>query len=149
MNISRNVTSKAVPCFWPLWTLQFMVSCDIIHKCLLIGRQGTREIEVFCSSIYPVAEVLNVQKYKAKSMVSVQDTMINTHYTKSQLSLSYGNRTTTNPHNPLYVLYRWYWMPQSHTWQPLSICCQHSVSGRPESSLYQELKNPSWVVASI
>ena len=26
----------------------------------------------------------------------------------SALPLSYNNRTTTNPHNPLYVLHRWY-----------------------------------------
>ena len=25
--------------------------------------------------------------------------------------------TTNNPHNPLYILHRWYWMPQSHIWQ--------------------------------
>ena len=39
----------------------------------------------------------------------------------SALPLSHDSRTTTNPHNPLYVLHMWYWMPQSHTWQPLSI----------------------------
>ena len=38
----------------------------------------------------------------------------------------------------LYVLHRWYWMCQSHTWQPLSMCHQHSVKGRPENSLHQE-----------
>ena len=43
----------------------------------------------------------------------------------SALPLSHNSRTTTNPHNPLYVLHRWYWMPQSYTWQPLSMC--HSV----------------------
>ena len=48
------------------------------------------------------------------------------------------SRTTTNPHNPLYILHRWYWMPQSHTWQPLSMCRQNSVRGRPENSLRQE-----------
>ena len=26
---------------------------------------------------------------------------------------------------PLYVLHRWYWMPQLHTWQPLSMCRQY------------------------
>ena len=31
--------------------------------------------------------------------------------------------TTTNP---LYVWHRWYWMPQLHNWQPLSMCC-HSM----------------------
>ena len=36
--------------------------------------------------------------------------------------LSHNSRTTTSPHNPLYVLYKWYWMPQSHTWQPLCMC---------------------------
>ena len=40
----------------------------------------------------------------------------------SALPLSHDNRTTTNPHNPLYVLHRWYWMPQLHTWQPLRMC---------------------------
>ena len=34
----------------------------------------------------------------------------------------------------LYVLHRWYWMPESHTWQPLSMCRQNSVRGRPENS---------------
>ena len=56
----------------------------------------------------------------------------------SALPLNYGNQTTTNPQNPLYVLYRWYWMSQSHTWQPLSMCRQNSVRCRLESSLYQE-----------
>ena len=45
------------------------------------------------------------------------------------LPLSYGNRTITDPHNPLYVLHRWYWIPHSHTWQPLSMCRQKSVRG--------------------
>ena len=36
--------------------------------------------------------------------------------------------------NPLHVLHMWYWMPQAHTWQPLSMCCQENVKGgRPES----------------
>ena len=52
--------------------------------------------------------------------------------------LSHDSRTTTNAHNPLYVLHRWYWMPQSHTWQPLSMCYQNSIRGRPENSLCQE-----------
>ena len=38
----------------------------------------------------------------------------------SALSLSYDNWTTTCPDNLLYVLHRWYWMPQLHTLQPLS-----------------------------
>ena len=29
--------------------------------------------------------------------------------TASTLPLSYGNRTTTSPRNPLYMLHRWYW----------------------------------------
>ena len=56
----------------------------------------------------------------------------------SALPLNYGNQTTTNPQNPLYILHRWYWMPQSHTWQPLSMCHQNSIRCRLESSLYQE-----------
>ena len=39
----------------------------------------------------------------------------------SALPLSHDSCTTTNPHNPLYVLHRWYWMPQSHTRQPFSL----------------------------
>ena len=50
----------------------------------------------------------------------------------SALPLSYNNQTTTNPHNPRYVLHRWYWMPQSHTRQPLSMCHQNFVRGWPE-----------------
>ena len=46
----------------------------------------------------------------------------------------HNSRTTTSPHNPLYVLHRWYWMPQSHTWQPLSMCCQNSIRSWPENS---------------
>ena len=64
----------------------------------------------------------------------------------SALPLSYGNWTTTNPHNPLYVLHRWHRMPQSHTWQPLSMCRQNSVRGQPENSLSGE--NPYWVALS-
>ena len=47
------------------------------------------------------------------------------------LPLSHDSRTTTNFHNSLYVLYRWYWIPQSHTWQPLSMCRQNSVMDWP------------------
>ena len=45
-----------------------------------------------------------------------------------------NSRTTTSPHNPLYVQHRWYWMLQPHTWQPLSMCCQNSIRGWPENS---------------
>ena len=38
----------------------------------------------------------------------------------SALPLSHDSQTTTNPHNPLYVLHR---TPQLHDWQPLSMCC--------------------------
>ena len=30
------------------------------------------------------------------------------------------------PYNPLCVLCKWYWMPQWHTWTPLSMCHQNS-----------------------
>ena len=40
----------------------------------------------------------------------------------SALPLIHDSWTTINPHNPLYVLHRWYWMPQSYTWQPISMC---------------------------
>ena len=53
------------------------------------------------------------------------------HIVTSALPLSHDRQTTTNFHNPLYVLYRWYWMPQSHTWQPLSMCRQNSVMDWP------------------
>ena len=62
----------------------------------------------------------------------------------SALPLSYDSRTTTNPHNPLYILHRWYWMPQLHTWQPLSMCRQNSVRDRPENSLRQERTHAEW-----
>ena len=35
-------------------------------------------------------------------------------------------------------------MPQSHTWQPLSMCCQNSVRGWPASSLHQERTHAEW-----
>ena len=60
----------------------------------------------------------------------------------SALPLSHDSQTTTNPHNPLYILHRWYWMPQSHTWQPLSMCRQNFVRGRPENS--QERTHAEW-----
>ena len=48
----------------------------------------------------------------------------------SALTLSYNNRTTTSPHNPLYVLAQVITkMPQSHIRQPLSMCRQNSVRG--------------------
>ena len=66
----------------------------------------------------------------------------------SALPLSYDSRTTTNPHNPLYVLHRWYWMPQT-----LSMCHQNSVRGQPENSLHLERTHSEWfysiVVSSI
>ena len=62
----------------------------------------------------------------------------------SVLPLSHNSRTTTSPHNPLYVLHRWYWMPQSHTWQPLNMCHQNSIRGRPENSLLQERTHAEW-----
>lgn len=36
--------------------------------------------------------------------------------------LSYDHWITTNPHNPLYVLDRWYWMLQSHASTPALRC---------------------------
>ena len=63
----------------------------------------------------------------------------------SALPLSHNSRTTTSPHNPLYVLHKWYWMPQSHTWQPLSMCRQNSVRGQPENSLHQERTHAEWL----
>ena len=50
----------------------------------------------------------------------------------STLPLSYGNRTTTSPHNPLYVPHKQYWMPRLHTWQPLGMCNQNSIRDRLE-----------------
>ena len=35
-------------------------------------------------------------------------------------------------------VHKWYWMPQSHTWQPLRMRRQNSVRGQPENSLHQE-----------
>ena len=46
----------------------------------------------------------------------------------SALPLSHDSQTTTNPHNPLYVLHRWYWMLQSHTWQPQSVAARYVTS---------------------
>ena len=60
------------------------------------------------------------------------------------LPLSHDSRTTTSPHNPLHVLHRWYWMPQSHIWQPLSMYCQNSVRGWLENSLRQERTHAEW-----
>ena len=62
----------------------------------------------------------------------------------SVLQQSYDHQTTTSPHNPLYVLHRRYWMPQLHTWQPLSMCCENSVRGRLENSLHQERTCAEW-----
>ena len=53
----------------------------------------------------------------------------------SALPLSHNSRTTTNPHNPLCILHRWYWMPQSRTrWRefsgrPLTEFWRHILSG--------------------
>ena len=75
-------------------------------------------------------------------------------WTASALPLSHNSRTTTNPHdplcildrwyNPLCILGRWYWMPQLHIWQPPSMCRQNSVRGRPENSLNQERTHAEW-----
>ena len=66
----------------------------------------------------------------------------------SALPLSHNSWTTTSPHNPLYVLHKWYWMPQSHTWQPLSMCRQNSIRGRPANSLHQERTHAEWFTHS-
>ena len=39
----------------------------------------------------------------------------------SALPLSHDSQKTTNLNNHLCVLHRWYWVAQSHTWQPLPI----------------------------
>ena len=43
---------------------------------------------------------------------------------------NYDSWTATNPHNPLYVLHRWYWIPQLYTWH-LRIGCCPTVMARP------------------
>ena len=35
-------------------------------------------------------------------------------------------------------------MPQSHTTQPFSTCCQNPIRGRPENSLHQERTHSEW-----
>ena len=63
----------------------------------------------------------------------------------SALPLSYDNRTTTSPHNPLYVPAQVGLKCLScNTWQPLSMCRQNSVRGRPENSLHQERTHAEW-----
>ena len=47
-------------------------------------------------------------------------------------------------HNLLYVLAKGYWMLQSHTWQPLRMCCQNPIRGQPENSLQQERTHAEW-----
>ena len=48
---------------------------------------------------------------KLKQTAVLLGSSINSHEPAcavSALPLSYNNQTTTNPHNPLYVLHRWY-----------------------------------------
>ena len=56
--------------------------------------------------------------------------------------------TTRQPPTPtilyLYCTGAWYWLPQSHTWQLLSMCLQNSVRGWPENSLHQERTHAEW-----
>jgi len=66
----------------------------------------------------------------------------------SALPLSHNSWTTTSPYNPLYVQHKWYWMPQSHTWQPLSMCRQNSIRRRLENSLHQERTHAEWFTHS-
>ena len=66
----------------------------------------------------------------------------------SSLPLNYDNWTTISHHNPLYILHRWYWMPQLHTWMPLSMCHQNSIRGRPEIYLHQERTHAEWFCQS-
>ena len=60
-----------------------------------------------------------------------------------------GHWATTTGQPPtlsiLYILHRWYWMSQLHTWQALSMYHQNSIRGWQENSLHQE-KNPWWMV---
>ena len=63
----------------------------------------------------------------------------------SALPLSYDNRTTTSPHNPLLCTAQVGLKCLScNTWQPLSMCRQNSVRGRPENSLHQERTHAEW-----
>ena len=64
----------------------------------------------------------------------------NTGHLWLELPLSHNSRITTKPCNPLYVLHKWYWMPQSHTWQPLHMCCQNSVNWK----ILSIGENPCW-----
>ena len=45
----------------------------------------------------------------------------------------------TNPHNPLYVLHRWYWLPQSHTWQPLSTWTKEQAGNSNSPQVFHSL----------
>ena len=45
----------------------------------------------------------------------------------------------TSPHNPLYVLLRWYWMPQSHTWQPLSTWTKEQAGNSNSPQVFHSL----------
>ena len=46
---------------------------------------------------------------------------------------------------PLYVLHRWYWMPQSHTWQPLMQYVPSEFHERLTGKFSPSGENPCWV----
>ena len=55
------------------------------------------------------------------------------------LPLSYDNQTTSNPHNPLHVLHRWCWIPQSDSWRLLSMCHTISARGAPHKDEFLKM----------
>ena len=63
----------------------------------------------------------------------------------SALPLRYDNRTTTSPpQSSIYTAQVGLKCPSCNTWQPLSMCRQNSVRGRPENSLHQERTHAEW-----
>ena len=87
-------------------------------------------------------EVMRQESEKAGSQM--QDTAGLSH----QCSVIYWVMTTGQPPTVTilyaHALHRWYWMPQSHTWQPLSICCQNLVRSWPENSIHQKRTHAEW-----
>ena len=85
-----------------------MASCALLLKtnpttlppCFFENTKSYKTIKEFRCYEVKIEESEKAGGFRSRT----QDTLA---WAASDLLLSYGNRTTTNPHNPLYVLHKW------------------------------------------
>ena len=97
---------------------------------------SNKELENIHRPSFLILEIQEFRCYEVESQKAGSDWKSNPGCQCSATQLRHW--TTTNPHNHLYVLHRWYWMPQSHTREPLGMCRQNCVSGWLGNSVRKE-----------